>query len=160
MKNNIEQLSKELIDLCGNYIFPEHYSHSNCMMWKIMNPYTEYASDKIVLCQVDMEDGVQRALTIALAILVQKQAIFMDRQNRKSIITISNYDKKQFFFTTDHCQKHKLGAEWVPRSSTIPQEVATRESLPSGIVRCKEDYIKVFLYDHNEIPNPQPEYQA
>lgn len=67
MDNNIEQLSKDLVELTGNFIFPEYYPHTNCLMWKILNPFTKYGEEKFVLVHVDDEYGVQKALTIALA---------------------------------------------------------------------------------------------
>jgi len=79
---------------------------------------------------------------------------------RQVIITISNVDTDEYFFTTDHCQKHNLGNSWVPCTTTIPITVAVREALPTGIVNNKEDYKKVFDTHMREIPNPQPEYQA
>jgi len=71
--NNIEKLSKELIEYYGNFIFPEYYSHTDCDMWKILNPFTLYKEDKVVLCPVDSEDAVERALTIALATMAKKK---------------------------------------------------------------------------------------
>lgn len=77
-----------------------------------------------------------------------------------SIITISNYEKKQFFFSNDHCQKHNLGEDWVPCTARIPMQVVPRPGLESGMITNKEEYKRVFYTDHEEIPNPQPEHQA
>ena len=76
------------------------------------------------------------------------------------MITISNYDTKQFFFSTDHCQNHGLGDSWVPCTAQIPMRVKPRETLPSGLITNKDEYKLVFYNDFTEIPNPQPEFQA
>lgn len=80
--------------------------------------------------------------------------------NKEAIIAIANLDTKQFFFTTDHCQRHNLGSEWVPTTIYVPMKVVARESLPDGVIKDKEDYKKVFCDDLEEIKNPQAEYQA
>jgi hypothetical protein len=79
---------------------------------------------------------------------------------KKPIITISSIDKKQFFFTTDHCQKHNLGEDWVSCSSYLPIYVVPRAVVPDGWVKTKEQYKSVFYYNYEEIPNPNPAYQA
>lgn len=84
---------------------------------------------------------------------------------REYIITISNVNTGEFFFTTDHCQPHQLGSEWVSCTyGPLPGHVVARESLPSGLVENKEDYKKVFVgmdwCPAVEIPNPNPLYQA
>lgn len=77
-----------------------------------------------------------------------------------SIITISNVNTGEYFFTTDHCQNHNLGPDWVSTTSTIPMEVVARECLPDGIIRNKEDYKKIFHAEGKEIPNPDPNFQS
>lgn len=79
---------------------------------------------------------------------------------RQTIITISNLNTMEFFFTTNHCQKHALSNDWVSCTTDLPMSVVPRESLPSGIITNKEEYLKVFERGLTEIPNPQPEYQA
>ena len=84
---------------------------------------------------------------------------------KTDIITISNLDKNQFFFTTDHCQPHNLGSSWVSCTSTLPMVVTPRKSLPTGIITNKAEYKKVMCNGFGgepmeDIPNPQPEYQA
>jgi hypothetical protein len=76
----------------------------------------------------------------------------------KSIITISNLSTGQYFFTTDHCQEHGLGPDWVPCTATLPMHVVPRPCVPDGIVRTKEDYVNVFYTDDTEIPNPDPTF--
>lgn len=76
------------------------------------------------------------------------------------MVTISNIEKKQFFFSTDHCQNHGLSNDWVSCSSRLPMFVAPREGLESGYVTNKEEYKFIFYNDCEEIPNPQPEFQG
>lgn len=71
-----------------------------------------------------------------------------------TIITISKLDKdfnNTFFFTTDHCQPHGLGEEWV----SCTHYNTTRE-----IVKEREENPSILGSKGTEIPNPQPEYQA
>lgn len=75
------------------------------------------------------------------------------------IITISNLSTMQYFFTTDHCQDHGLGDDWVPCTYKLPGYVEPRACVPDGYVRTKEDYVNVFLDDMQEIPNPNSNYQ-
>lgn len=68
-------------------------------------------------------------------------------------------DKREFFFSTDHCQDHKLGPEWVSVTHYLPISVVPRESCPSGFIKDKTDLINVFYIDYKEIPNPNFNYQ-
>ena len=61
---SIESLTTELIELSGNYMFPEYYSHRGKLMWKILNPYTSYQEEKLVLCPV--EEGLLKSLVLAI----------------------------------------------------------------------------------------------
>jgi len=69
----------------------------------------------------------------------------------KEIITIGNIKKQQFFFTTNHCQPHNLGDDWVSCS----ERNTTREAVKESEEECGMVWARCF-----EIPNPQPEYQA
>lgn len=61
----------------GNPIFPEYYSHEGCECYKILNPFTEYAEEKIVLCRVD--EGIERAKCEASRIIHVKLKTAMER---------------------------------------------------------------------------------
>jgi len=75
--NEIEQLTKQLLELTGtSFVFPEYYSHTSCDMWKIKNPYTKYKEEKLVLCSVEDENGLQKALVIALSQIAMKKEAF------------------------------------------------------------------------------------
>lgn len=85
------------------------------------------------------------------------------------IIIICNVDTNEYFFTTDHCQPHNLGEQWVSTTNTLPMQVTPRESLPSGIITNKEEYKLIFcrrvpysdiVEYYKEISNPDPKYQA
>lgn len=52
-----------------NPIFVEYYSHEGCDCFKVNNPYTAYAEDKIVLCKV--ESGIMEAKRIAARLLTK-----------------------------------------------------------------------------------------
>ncbi len=78
---------------------------------------------------------------------------------KKSIVIISNMSNKTFFFSTNHCQKHGLGDDYVPCTHTIPNLVTPRETLPSGLIKNVQDLITVFYDDMIEIPNPDQKMQ-
>jgi len=46
------------------FMFPEYYSHTRKIMWKILNPYTNLSSETFVLCAVD--EGIHVALDLAI----------------------------------------------------------------------------------------------
>jgi len=74
---HIEEQTQYLVELTGRFIFPEYYSHTDAMMWKIINPFTNYAEDKIVLCEVNRPDGLQAAIQIAITTLsIQKEKFY------------------------------------------------------------------------------------
>lgn len=83
------------------------------------------------------------------------------------IITISNINTNEYFFTTDHCQKHNLGSDWVPCTFTIPMTCSPRKGLESGVINTLEEWRIVFggkscvigSPDNKEIPNPDPAFQ-
>lgn len=76
-----------------------------------------------------------------------------------------NDSSKEYFFSTDHCQGVRVGAlypegkGWVPCTHPIPQHVAPRDTLPSGVIETVADLITVYYSDAKEIPNPDPRYQ-
>lgn len=76
---------------------------------------------------------------------------------REKIVVISN--EEFYFFSTDHCQKHKLGSDYVPVTHYLPSYVVARESVPDGIVKTKEDVVAVFYHKLKEIPNPDSNFK-
>lgn len=84
---------------------------------------------------------------------------------RNSVVVHCNDEKKQYFFSTDHCQrvvtdKPSLNLQgFVPTTHYFPSSVVPRPSLPSGQITSKQDVITVFYHDYQEIPNPDPKYQ-
>ncbi len=61
---SIDEKISILRGLTKNFLFIEFYPHTNKYMWKILNEYTLYAEDKIVLCP--FEDGIEAALDVAI----------------------------------------------------------------------------------------------
>ena len=83
----------------------------------------------------------------------------------RTIVTISNVDTNEYFFTTDHCQqsysKVSLSSKWVPRTTYLPYTIAARKGFENGVIDSKEEFIRFqSMYDGKEIPNPDPIYQA
>ena len=72
----------------------------------------------------------------------------------KTITIISSLDRKLFFQSTDHCQEHGLGGDFIPVTYTLPMQVSPRNSLPNGLIRNLDELISVFYDDMTEISNP------
>lgn len=53
-----------------NPIFIEYYSHEGCECYKVNNPWTKYAADKVVLCPVSK--GLAKATALAKKALIDK----------------------------------------------------------------------------------------
>ena len=51
----------------------------------------------------------------------------------KTITIISSLARKLFFQSTDHCQEHGLGNDFLPVTYTLPMQVFPRNSLPNGL---------------------------
>ncbi len=78
---------------------------------------------------------------------------------KKQIVVISNMDDNTYFFSTNHCQDHGLGINFVPCTHYLPSRVEPRESVPDGIIKNVKDLVAVFYYDMREIPNPDSSMQ-
>lgn len=70
----LEDKVKLLVGISGTFIFPEFYPHTHKEMWKILNPYTNYAEHKIVLHSV--EDGFEKSLDVAIYEILQEKNKF------------------------------------------------------------------------------------
>ena len=68
-----------LIDLTSNFLFIEYYSHENCDMYKILNEYTHYNKDKIVLCKVS--DGIELAVDLAIEQILKIKSEFLGQKD-------------------------------------------------------------------------------
>ncbi len=77
-----------------------------------------------------------------------------------TIITISNEETKEMFFTTNHCQNHDKGQSFVSCTYRLPMRVVPREGVEDGFIDTREKLIKVFYSDFNIIKNPNPKFQA
>lgn len=75
-KNPIDSLFKECFDVARVVPFVEYYSHDECDCWKILNVFTKYKQDKIVLCK--MSDGIELALTRAIKVISERKNISID----------------------------------------------------------------------------------
>lgn len=70
----IDRKILQLRELTSNFLFIEYYSHTSCDMYKILNEYTKYKADKLVLCKVS--DGIERALDLALLHITKRKNDF------------------------------------------------------------------------------------
>ena len=81
------------------------------------------------------------------------------------VTVFENLESGQFFFSTDHSQRFPSNQEsaleeFVPVTTYLPMPVRPCPEIPSGMLTTRED---VVVYSHKgqqEIPNPDPAYQA
>lgn len=73
---------------------------------------------------------------------------------KNQVVVISNMNNNTYFFSTDHCQNHGLGSNYVSTTHYLPSQVKPRESVPDGIINDVKDLVAVFYHDMKEIPNP------
>ncbi len=77
---------------------------------------------------------------------------------------IAYHNRYEYFFTTDHIQSERedgnVPGEFIPTTYTIPQRVVPRKGCDDGIVDSKEKWKVVYGLGEEEIPNPNPKYQA
>jgi len=66
---------------------------------------------------------------------------------------------QQYFFSTARCQPTSP-EEFVSITCDLPYRTEQREIIPSGVIRTREEFVKVFHSDEEEIPNPDPNYQV
>ena len=64
----------------------------------------------------------------------------------EQIVTISNVNTDEFFFSTDHCQPHNLGECWISCSIRLPMWIVPRENFEDGWIRTKEDYLRFLIH--------------
>jgi hypothetical protein len=74
------------------------------------------------------------------------------------VIMHTNRGRGEYFFSTDHCQRHGLKG-YVASTAYLPIPVVPRRSLPSGLVTTVPEMLMIFHQGQKEIPNPDPNYQ-
>lgn len=72
IQNKVDQLLK----LTNNFVYPEYYSHTSQVMWKIDNEYTDLRKDTLVLCTLG--EGLEKALNYAIKNIQVKKALWID----------------------------------------------------------------------------------
>lgn len=78
---------------------------------------------------------------------------------KDKIVVISSIEKNEFFFSTDQYQKHGLGESFFAYTYLFPLYVTPRQSLPTGIITCKEDIINVLYNNVIQRINPDNNFQ-
>lgn len=74
MKSEIDNKIKQLRSITSNFLFIEYYSHKESDCWKIMNEFTRYNNDKIVLCKLD--EGIEKAIDLAISHISDRKQTF------------------------------------------------------------------------------------
>lgn len=72
---NIDSLQK----VTSNFLFIEYYSHTKCDMYKILNEYTKYKEDKVVLSPVS--EGFEKSLIEAIKHLTKEKENFFKSES-------------------------------------------------------------------------------
>ena len=73
----IDDKIKRLLNITTEFIFIEYYPHTKVDMYKILNEYTEYGQEKLVLCSID--DGIELALNSAYKQILEKKKKHLDK---------------------------------------------------------------------------------
>lgn len=74
MQSSIDRKIEKLMDVTTQFIFIEYYTHTGKAMYKIINPYTDYKEEKLVLCSVN--EGIEKALDMAYEQIKKKRDIY------------------------------------------------------------------------------------
>ena len=104
-----------------------------------------YAKEMLVSSSPFAErNGVKGILTSAEALARAKRT--------KTVVVISSFEEKKFFFSDDHCFGVRVLPEhWVPSTSVFPMSVKPRPGLEDGIIDTIEKYISVFEKGREQI---------
>ena len=70
----IDNKIHQLLAVTSNFLYIEYYSHANALCYKIVNPYTKYRKDIVVLNSVD--EGFESALDLAIKIITLRRDQF------------------------------------------------------------------------------------
>ncbi|MFW5795402.1 MAG: hypothetical protein ACOCV1_07975 [Bacillota bacterium] len=81
MKNVIDEKIARLREITSEFIFIEEYSHANSACYKILNVFTYYNSDKLVLCPVS--DGIETALDLAIEYIGKRKEDFFKSEDER-----------------------------------------------------------------------------
>lgn len=66
----------ELRELTSEFIFIEYYSHEKCDCYKILNEFTTYNQDKIVVARID--EGIEKAIQRAIEVISKRKNNFLN----------------------------------------------------------------------------------
>jgi hypothetical protein len=75
----IDRKIQELREITDEFPFIEYYSHTKSDCYKILNEFTDFREDKIVLC--DVNQGFYKAVDIAVTALRQRKNIYFKTEN-------------------------------------------------------------------------------
>lgn len=78
--NTIDSKISSLLEITDEFVFPAYYSNTNCVMWKISNPFTELAGETLVLCPIS--EGIEKAIDLAIKHIGDKRVKFYTPTNQ------------------------------------------------------------------------------
>ena len=80
-----------------------------------------------------------------------------------TVITFSNHERGEVFFSTDHCQgvmdDSIIDRSWTPVTARLPVHITPRPGYENGIVRTIDGYIDVFYSGMKLIANPDERFR-
>jgi hypothetical protein len=80
-----------------------------------------------------------------------------------NVITFSNRERGEFFFSTDHCQGAKedtiLDNNWVPVTQRLPINIVPRPGFENGVIRTIDGLVAIFFSDMTLIANPDERFR-
>lgn len=77
---SIDEKIQRLLELSDEFIFPAYYSHTNAVMWKISNVYTQYGGETLVLSPVS--EGIEAALDMAIEAIAERREKFYSKSDQ------------------------------------------------------------------------------
>lgn len=82
---------------------------------------------------------------------IEEAQILLQEKGFVTNIHVDIDDIEAVFFSNDHCHPQVAGSDnWVPITTYFTNReyrVAPRSSLPSGVIRNIEQFVKVFFYN-------------
>jgi len=74
---SLEEKVLDLIEIAEGFMYPQYYSHTKNVMWKIDNSFTNYEQDTVVLCGID--EGFEKALDMAIKEITLRKNEFYNK---------------------------------------------------------------------------------
>ena len=74
-----------------------------------------------------------------------------------NVITFSNHERGEFFFSTNHCQN--VTDDWITVTQRLPMKIVPRPGFEDGMIRSIDGLVAIFFSDMKLIANPDVRFQ-